>query len=111
MIVSDFFISEKFSVLLDKADDVIIVSGDSRLSEQRLKQKQAAITGLEKRDLAGITDKLRVLFNKSAKAIQLGIPVLGIIPDTGAGGEREIIRRITASGVFGNIFREEAAAC
>ena len=111
VIVSDFFISEKFSVLLDKADDVIIVSGDSRLSEQRLKQKQAAITGLEKRDLAGITDKLRVLFNKSAKAIQLGIPVLGIIPDTGAGGEREIIRRITASGVFGNIFSEEAAAC
>ena len=108
VIVSDFFISEKLSVLLGKADDVIIVSGDSPLSQQRILQKQAVIDGLEKREMTGLKEKLKILFNKSAGTLQLGIPVMGVIPDTGCGRAKDIIKRMTDTGVFLCLCREEA---
>ena len=64
---------------------MIIVSGDSPLSQQRILQKQAVIDGLEKREMTGLKEKLKILFNKSAGTLQLGIPVMGVIPDTGCG--------------------------
>ncbi|WP_044975672.1 hypothetical protein [Ruminococcus sp. HUN007] len=108
VIVSDFFLSEKLSLLLGRADDVIIVSGDTPLSEQRILQKRAVIDGLEKREMSGLKEKIRILFNKSAKTLQLGIPVMGVIPDTGSGRTRDIVKRMTDTGVFRCLCREEA---
>lgn len=110
VIVSDFFFTDKLAMLLEYSSDIIIVSGDSRMSKDQLLQRTGAIEKLEKRKQISISDKLGLIFNKTkyVKTFSTDIPVLGIHPELETADEREIVRSFAASEIFDRIcMREE----
>lgn len=107
VIAGDFLVSESFERLLEYSDDVVIVSGNSRTSEIRLRQKQAAVMDLEKRTQTGLAEKLKVIFNRAEGMAASEMTYLGCVPDTGSDDEREAVRGFLSAGVFRSLFRTE----
>lgn len=107
--VSDFFISERLITLLEYAADVILVSGDGSISKKMFHQKTEAISSIEKRKQISITDKLKIIFNRTGyiKTFPVDIPVVGIQPEIEADAEKEIVRSFAASDMFSKIYEEE----
>ena len=111
VIVSDFFISDKLVTLLEYASDVIYVSGDSGLSRERFEQKSEVIGSIEKRRNINISDKMKIIFNKSGyiKTFPVDIPVVGIQPELDIHEERDIVRSFSSSEMFSKLYAEEDA--
>lgn len=111
VIVSDFFITDKLMMLLDYANDVVLVSGDGNLAKTRLLRLVSAIGCIERRMQVNIYDKLRVLFNRTkySRTFYTEIPVIGIQPDLETDDEREIVKSFSSSEMFNKLCTAEAA--
>lgn len=109
VIVSDFYFSDKLIQLIECASNIIIVSGDSKISQVQLIQKAKAISSLEKRKQINISDKLSLIFNRTkfTKTFTTEIPVLGIQPEMELSDERDIVRSFSASDMFEKICARE----
>ncbi|MDD6826725.1 MAG: hypothetical protein PUE12_11585 [Oscillospiraceae bacterium] len=111
VIVSDFFITDRLIILLEYAKEIIMVSGDGKQFKTYLTYRTGAIEKIEKRRHINITDKLRVIFNRTkfSKTFHTDIPVIGIQADISTDDEREIVKKFSASDMFDKICVTEAA--
>ena len=88
-----------------------MVSGDGKQFKTYLTYRTGAIEKIEKRRHINITDKLRVIFNRTkfSKTFHTDIPVIGIQADISTDDEREIVKKFSASDMFDKICVTEAA--
>lgn len=107
--VSDFYISEQLVTLFEYSSDIVIVSGDSAVSKIIFSMKTEAINSIEKRKQINISDKLKVIFNKSryVKTFHVDVPVIGIQPDLELDDEKEIVKSFASSDMFEKLLVKE----
>ncbi len=108
VVVSDMYVSERLSLLLEYADDVVIVSGNSRISEKRLRQKHEALSEIMKRNRTAFPAEIKVFFNKSDGAVQTGIPYAGVYGTDDSDDERTVMDGMLSSGVLDGLYGGEA---
>ncbi len=100
VIVSDFYISDRLNVLMESADRIVIVSGNSTAAEARLKRKYDAVLSAEKRMQSSFLQKTGVIYNRSDKALKTEFPVLGVFHDQGPVDDDELVKKIKKSDIF-----------
>ena len=104
VIVSDFYLSEQLSVLLEYSDDVVIVSGGGNMTEKRLLRRFSSMKDIENRKLPGLGEKLKIIFSGISSAPETEIPVLGTVPEERTGDENKV--RSMMKSVMVNLINE-----
>lgn len=103
--VCDFDLSEKFIHLLEKADEIIMVTTDDDKTSEYYKRKKEILKDIAKRRLIKIPE-LYVIVNKSLQEASRNDDeqILGRIPEYFNISDLQKARMISASGMFKNLY-------
>ncbi len=102
VVVSDFYFSDSLIYLMEQAKDIIIVSDNRKSSQIQLERRTSAIKSLDNRHNLHISEKVRLIFNKTINAsiFRTDFPVIGIQSELEIYDDKEIVKTIAFSGIF-----------
>ena len=111
VIVSDFYFSDKTIFLMEYADEIILVSDSNTISGPQMIKRKEAIINIEKRKSISITDKMRIILNKTKylNTIRSEIPVIATQAELKTAGQAELVKELSESGIFDKLTMKQEA--
>ena len=102
VVVTDFYFCDSLIYLMEQAKEVIIVCDNRKTSQVQLERRTSAIKSLDNRKNLNVSDKVRLIFNKTINAsiFRTDFPVIGIQPELEMYDDKEIVKEMAFSGIF-----------
>lgn len=103
-VTCDFDLSEKFIHLLERADEIIMVTADDERSSEILKRKKEILQEIGKRRIRNFPDTYLIVNKASAEHLyDSDMSVLGRIPEYEHMSNIQKARAVSASGIFDSL--------
>ncbi len=105
VVVSDFYFSDNLIYLMEEASHIIVVTDNRKLSQVQLERRISAIKSLDSRKNMNISEKVKLIFNKTVNSsiYRTDVPVIGMHEEINASQGKEIVRKMAVSGMFEKI--------
>ena len=109
VIVSDFYLSDKLMLLLEYSDEIVLVSDSRSISEPQMIKRKETIKNIEKRKNISITEKMKIILNKTKylSSIRSEIPVIATQTILESAGEADLVSRLAGAGIFDKLMTRQ----